>query len=615
MIYLTTASSDAARVRRSLDGVACRWAYLGRDYGRTREWERALGPSFQRVSFSARLQELAGQWRERYLDWIASASIKHSDDLAWWTSSIAEKNTLEYSLFHSFCYLQIATEMIGSGEPVLLVAERESLLRAVEVNTAGRRSKRVAAGLREEWSLLARFFYAWTRYAVQCLGAHRDARATRRNEPRTEVDGERRVVLHTCIDESYFGDDGQPRDRYFPGLAQKLRELGYNVRTLPWLYNIRRSRRDAFRWFRARAGEYVIPEDEYSAGDYIWSARVVMRQLFSGRELTRFETLDVRPLIRCARIEQAGNDGTAKFVRYDRLVRRWATRGERLDFFIDMFENMRVEKPQIMALREVMPQTVTVGFQHYAALPPLQLFLRTTPQESAVAPLPDVIVCNSPHSLAELEAAGFPADRLRLGPSLRYRHLLNIPLARSRASSRIVLVVLSLEENASRELLMKLFDAFPSRTDIDFRIKVHPMAPPDFLRDLLDPLPEGYQRASGELAPLLAGAACAVVVASTSAFELALAGVPLVICGRESDFDQNPLAGYSEFGAPAVGVDDLRKAVSDRLSLSTARWERLREWAARMREEAFSPVTEETIRAFVEQPRATTAVATSMDCR
>lgn len=601
MIHLALASSDPARVAAAVSGNV-RWAYLGRDFGRTRAWERALGERFTRVSYAARLQELACAWREPFLDWIAAASLHRRDDLAWWTSSIAEKNTLSDSLFHGICYLKIATELMNGDEPLLLVAEHESVLQAVEAN-APRKTKRAVRVPREELRLIARCAHHWLRYAWQSWRELRAARTTRAEVGAdAPASGDKpRVVIHTCMDESYFGADGQPRDRYFGPLAKMLRADGYDVRTLPWLYAVRRPVAEAMRWFRARRGEYVIAEDSYAAKDYIWAARVVLSQLWRGRELTHFERLDVRPLVRCARLEQAGNDGVARFVRYDRLIRKWAANGERVDIFIDMFENMATEKPQVMAFRDVMPDTLTVGFQHYAALPPLQLFLRSTPAEARVAPLPEVIVCNSPYSARQLERAGFPAEKLRVGASLRYPHVTNAPIAIERPRTRNVLVVLSLEESASEELLLKLIDAFGDDTSLSFLVKSHPMAPPNYLGGLLDRLPPAFLRASGELAPHLSAAACAVVLASTSAFELAVAGVPLVVAGRESDFDQNPLALHPEFPPPAVTAAELRAAILQRLDMPQSEWERLRDWAQRMRFEAFVPVTSDSARAFVER--------------
>ena len=69
-----------------------------------------------------------------------------------------------------------------------------------------------------------------------------------------------------------------------------------------------------------------------------------------------------------------------------------------------------------------------------------------------------------------------------------------------------------------------LFDAFGEQTVVSFRVKAHPMAPPDYLRGMLQRMPAAFTTVAGELASHLRESACAVVLASTSAFELAVAG-------------------------------------------------------------------------------------------
>src|SRR5205823_7267119 len=118
---------------------------------------------------------------------------------------------------------------------------------------------------------------------------------------------------------------------------------------------------------------------------------------------------------------------------------------------IDMFENMAQEKPVVIALRDVMPNAMTVGFQHYSAFSPMHLILRTTAEETRRSPCPDVIVCNSEYSRRELIDGGFPESRLRVGPSLRFGHIRTLPVFAEPPQDRIVLVALSLEENATRE--------------------------------------------------------------------------------------------------------------------------------------------------------------------
>jgi surface carbohydrate biosynthesis protein (TIGR04326 family) len=310
--------------------------------------------------------------------------------------------------------------------------------------------------------------------------------------------------------------------------------------------------------------------------------------------------MDVARLVRYARRRQSYNADVATFVRYFRLVKKLAALGLHIDIFIDTFENMLTEKPQVMAFRLWMPNVMTVGFQHYAALFPLGVCQFTTPEEATIAPHPDVIVCNSPLTARQLNEAGFPAHKLRVGPSLRYRHLADHMIERVPEHNR-VLVVLSLDEIATMELLYKLRDAFPHEEDVHIWIKPHPMMSKNRFNALLNKLstPRYMECVDGRLETWLPRAACAVTTASTSALELALAAVPTIVVGRETDFDLNPLGWFPDLDKPVYTSEELRSRVIEKLSLSPLEKDRLLDWARRKRQECISPLSEDTLAAFV----------------
>jgi surface carbohydrate biosynthesis protein (TIGR04326 family) len=276
------------------------------------------------------------------------------------------------------------------------------------------------------------------------------------------------------------------------------------------------------------------------------------------------------------------------------------------------------EKPPVMALRRWMPDVLTVGFQHYAGQHPLMLCLFTTPEEAAFAPHPDVIVCNSPLTAAQLVEAGFPPRKLRVGPSLRF--LDSVPAEVERTPEpESVLVVLAMDPMASRELLSKLLAAFPEDEGIRFWVKPHPMMSLKQFAALLGgrPLPPHMTRVEGPMSDWLARATVAVVVATTAALEVALAAIPVVLVGRETDFDQNPLDGFTGFERPVYAAATLRTRVHEKLALAPEDALRLQEWARRVRRECLSPLNERTLSAFVrrggvEDPVA--ACAASGEC-
>ena len=610
MIYLCHAAISPKRMNRKLAvelgkerSIPAQWLFLGRNYSCFKEWNETLGHDWQNVKYSELLQTLALAWRKPYLDWLTEIG-KQNDNLIWWSSSIAERNTYGDSLYHSICYLRIGLDfLLKKHPPLLVVVESKAVLCFLAGHPALQGHMRVFHSHVSILKEVLKWPASWTFYFLDGIKAILDACITRRTRssmlPPTEKP---RVVIHSCMDDSYFGDAGIAHDRYFGSLAEKLREHGYDVITMPWLYNLKRSRRKAFAWFRQHPGQYLIPEDFYSLLDYVWAAGIVMQQVFLLSGCRIFQGMDITLLVREARWQQSRRVEAAKFVLYYRLIKKLASRKLKLAFYIDTFENMICEKPSSMGFHRFMPGTTTVGFQHYIESYPLMLCLLTTPEEAEFAPHPDVIVCNSQHMLTRMAQMGFPQHKLRVGPSLRYRHLIE-ELVSPAAERSKVLVILPLGEDNIAEMMGSLRQSFPDTEDISFWLKPHPMLDRKELNQAFVQLPRHFTVVEGNMNQWLHRATCVVVSASTSAFEAALSGVPVVVVGRETDFDLNPLAWFPEFAPPIHSPQELREQVLRCLNLSKTEREGLQAWAQELRERAISPITDETISAFV-QPGA-----------
>jgi len=593
-LKLASAYDDPARAASS----PVRWLYLGRDYRLMQRWETALGPSSKRVDYAAELQALAMSWRAPYLEWLSELG-RMNNALAWWCSRIAERNTTLYSLFHSLCYLHIGlARLVAENPPELVVAEDAGVLEAIG---RARNANWRRAALRDIRRWLARLIPVWSRYAADAIAALRDSHVTGRRAAPAPA-GRPVVLLHECIDEAYFGPDGQPRSRYFPGLAPALEQMGYEVVTLPWLFQLGRTRRQAFAWFRKHAGKYLVPEDFYTLPDYLWAAAIVFWQARLPRGASRFNDLDITPLVKSARRRHLLDPAPATFARYYRLIGKLAARGWQPSAFIDTFENMLSEKPQVIAFRRYMPETLTVGFQHYCALPPLHLCLFTTAQEATFAPHPDVIVCNSPLTHQQLVEAGFPAAKLRIGASLRYPHL-GRPLGPRSPEPNTIMAILSLDPDATAELLAMVLAAFPAADNAPrIWLKKHPMMSEETLPGLLPKaaLPRHISFVDGELESWLGRAACAVAICTTSALEVALMAVPLILVGRQTDFDINPLAQLAGAEAPVHSAQELWQAVHAKLHASADDLLQLRAWAEHVRKQGYAPPSDEAFRNFVQ---------------
>ena len=581
------------------------WLYLGRNYAKLIDWEKSLGISYQRIHYAELLQDIAFKLRPLYLTWISQLG-KLYNRLSWWSSAIANKNTAVHSLYHEICYLHIVLFYEQNIKPpLLIIGESKFLLHqiALENKLKGRVKWICKPRLFFEYlDWTRKMFFVWTMSLVSAFFEIRDAKKTQKGFKNFPLVSEKtRVLIHSCIDETYFSYNKPPNDRFFTILPIELEKRGYDVVILPWLYNIKRTRLQALKWFRHYNEKYLIPYDYYNIFDYLWAAWIVIKQAWkpSGKQL--FHNKDITLLVLGERLSQALNHEVSRLVLYYRLIEKWQKIGLKLDIFIDTFENLIGEKPQLIAFRKYMPNVKTVGFQHYISTYPLWLSMFTNDEEKDIIPHPDKIVCNSKFTAKIFADAGFPKNKLKVGPSLRYQSLMKYSLPNEKLNNN-VLVILTIELPVIAESIHKIIEAFPYNEGINFYLKVHPMMSDTQWLSALGgkKLPTHMIKVDGVIDSWIARSTCAIVMLSTSCLEILLQGVPVVMLGRETDFDMNPLYWFPEFKGPVRNPNELRKKVLDIISNPQKARDDAKAFADKYRNDCLTPINENTISIFVE---------------
>lgn len=599
----------AAEWRGQAGAQPVRWLFLGRQYSEALAWEAALGEGFERVSSGAALQQVAAALRGPFVDWVVALRRRSPGGVRWWASRFAERNTYVSPLFRHLCLVRLALDALaGQNAPHLVVSDNWAVLRTIAEQAAnggpvtGPRWLPEAVE-RARWGI--RFCGAWALYLLRSLRDLVDAKTTGRPvTPFTRATATR-VLMHCCIDEAALRQYGGSTDRYFTVLPELLRARGCDVVVVPWLENVTRSRRDAFATLRSSPTPCLLPEDYYRFRDYVWAARVVIGQLWLVPAEQVVEGIPVDHLTRDAARLAAGDSGITRFIRYTRLIAALKARKIEFDIFLDKFENMVTEKPQVLALRTHMPAVTTVGFQHYLAPYSLQLHMFTTAAEHAEAPHPDVIVCNSAFAAGLFAREGFAGAELRVGPSLRYLHLQ--ALSKTEPPANTVLVMVPLDTGTAAEVMDKVSKALGGSPSLQVLLKTHPMMSETSWRMACNGrvLPDHFVRAGGEMADCIRLASCAVVPSgTTTGLELLLAGIPIVVLGRETDLDLNPLAWFPATATPVFTADDLQHQVADLLRHLPERTTAARAWAQQHRTECLSPLTEQTIQVFLDPPKS-----------
>ena len=574
-------------------GPAARWLPLLKDYTELQRWAHTLDAVASRLPPGPLVRDAARELRGPFLDLITQLGKRH-DSPEWWASRVAERNPMVSPLFLHCCWVSIVERlMTESATPLCVVCDAPEVLEVVAATAASlgaptatvraRRHLRLPPGVSAVTGFVARAAY------------HR-VRAPRRMGPEARP----RVLIRTWMDEGSFGDDGRFRDRFFPGLADWLERSGAAATTMPVAYNVRRSYAQAWRWLRDAPGSYLAAESYLKVRDHVWALRAAARsaRLPSGK--VRLDGRDITRLVRADRRRWAFDWGTLQALLSTRLGARLQEHGFEPQVVVTTFENQIVDKALALGMRRALPRTRVVGYQH-SSVPPLLLSHYVTSGESAFAPYPDRVVCCGRFPRELLVREGLPRERTAVGPALRYAYLWQGAPTRQ-ARGHAVLVTLPLVTDAALELLVKVTAAFGGNADAKVIVKPHPMLRERELDQLVSSsgMPAGFELAGGSMEDCLRRAGVVVGLGSAALYESLAHGVPVVVVGRDSGLDLNPLEWHTELGRVFFEPAAIAAEAARLNQLPEAELAAYGEQVRRLLEDSFEPVTETAMRAFTD---------------
>jgi surface carbohydrate biosynthesis protein (TIGR04326 family) len=537
------------------------WIYLGDDPRRLISLTKRLGEA-SRVETAHVLEEVYESERSRWVDWISRQNANRSHDLFWWCLPLAGKNVLQTKFFGMLLWLQVVQRKLTdrfAPRDLLIICDDPYLARSLIRN--GRNSwGKIQVSLSSRWlwrgasvlhrcATVARVGRSLFLF-LKDVAIARVLRAPKSAKPHAH---QKVVLLHTCVDGASISRDSVFSDRYFGSLNEWLSQKGYFVLTLPWVFSGGFAVHKAIRAARPKAGHFLFLTDRISFTDCLISLRGILRAAWTLRLDSGPIGLDVSDLVARERW-QALQSGASilPFLCLGRVLGRWLGEGNRCDLWIDMFENAPNERPFVRELRRRSPATVTVGYQHSGGIPRGLPAYAWGPGEFTCEVFPDWVVANSAFSADDLVADGIPQERVRVGPALRYPHL--IPEQRTDRTigteqKTLFLVLLPMDSNAAAEYLFVLqgMTALLRARGLDVVIKYHPMCcPARILRKLDSHIGTAHWRwVSGSVADYLPLAQI-VFGEGSVLLEAAALGIPVICLASAVRLSLNPLTRWKK---------------------------------------------------------------------
>ncbi len=520
------------------------WVYLGKDYLVLCKWEERL--SGDRQSLSMEIHLAAERLRPDFLEWIERQRAANNDSLHWWMSHLAGRNNMVSMLFLYICQIVAFQEWLRKHRDefpeLLVVCEEGFLLQTVVQNLASdvkiSKSSGYHLGVLRDWCyLILKIGYNWLREPIRCWLHWQEARKSC-TAPPVQPTGSV-VLVHQCLDDKAFRDDGRLVDRYFTWLPEWIENKGYEAARLPWLANVNLPREMVYKHLRHH--QCIIIEDYLTVRDYFTAFRNHLLSVTALKEKIQFPGLQLGPLILRERLQQVADVGSVRFWLYHPALERWCREIKSL-ILIDTYEGMLSEHVQVTILREKVSHFTAVGYYHVLISRGfLGYHFPVTEWQSSV--MPDLIITNGELGRLILISQGAPAERVTAGPALRQQF--NIQTSGT-AQREALLILLALDTECSVEIMDKLNDHaewIRNVLRIPVRVKTHPMMHREVLLAKMgwQGLPAGWEWVDSEINEALETAHCCIALGTASAYDAIVAGCTVLPLEREFGFMGNYL--------------------------------------------------------------------------
>ena len=533
----------------------------------------------------------------------------------WWSGQVASRSSTATHVVRNILYARFAKDVVSAGgeERVLFICADAGLRRCL-----ARMLRECRVRFRHETSSPVR---AWRRGAGAWGMAMRAAfsireflRTARLRDvlplPQDLGKPVPRAILRTWIPEGAFDAAGRYHDRNFGPLPEYLRRQGWDVLYVPMFVDLRRPLADWYRLMAASGERFLVPAQLVRLRSLLWLLSLEARRVLAGTGPVRVDRLDVSDILRHETVLHAFDPAMVRLNLIHPLLGELSTRGIRLAAMMYPFENNAPERMFLLAKRAFYPSSRMVAFQHSVWLS-RQAGAELVPDEAAVQPLPDRIVCGGRVYVDILAGLGFPREKLAAGAGLRFAPIRDYPDRRTAGPAGrppVLFLALPYDRDLSFELLDRLRAAVGDGAAYRVAVKSHPLLDEAALRAFLDRLAfPAAEIVTGSTKDCLLRADVAVNIGtSVVQMEAMACGVPLVRVVPDNHFFLDPMKWMPYPLAPARTPDDLRDRLREALAMSP---ETLAALAAEVKRDYFEAATDASLAVFTEgmQPQRVAA--------
>lgn len=547
------------------------------------------------------LNEIAERHRADVVRCIEDLGREHEQDIDWWVSELASRNTFTNPLFTWFCQALLVDRMLDSRAAVNEVTVDAWPLYQVLRDVVRRRNSSV----RVRWAGSLRDRFAWRpRVPLSFARAFVEFVFARVNPPKTPWQPPEAAVLLDVFLYDHSFPQGEYEDRYYGGFGGYVDEATWrSMAYWPTFHTTIRRTWSIIKALRASKRRFILTQDFIHFSDLVYAWLYPIRALKHRPAPTCAAAIDVTPMVRAIWRRHLTDPSAIDALLKYRLARRLSQSEVRVRLVVDWFENQGIDKGANLGFRRFHPATVIVGYEGYI-IPRHYLGMYPSQREF------DSMVL--PHSVAVI-GRGFVEDRrefcpsidIRVAPAFRFMGVWKPRTRRSDPAFITILVAPHLSLSNSLDVLRAIAEATAVGLPANARIwmRPHPAAPPldDLARFAGIALPE-HEIATGDFTAVLEQSDVLVSNTSSTCLEALAKGIPVAVIASTNRPLQNPIPRSvpNDLWRVCFGAQEVAAAIRE--LPAEARSSRNDALAYSVREEFVEPVTEAGVVAFLQLP-------------
>ena len=476
--------------------------------------------SFAEGTFAEKFSYISSSSHVVFAELIDSLSKTHAQNLFWWISQTADRNTNRNSLFHNFCLViaikeicetrsapekifvgsaeikKLIQDVIGQNCPEISVKQKKIPLKTSIKNFL--RPLNFLLNKTLQWALIRVFF---------------------KNNSYTKP---------INIIETFATSKDISINRYYPNvedfLPSEIQKITYYVPTIinSKVFNIPA----LITKFKQSKVNFLFRESYLNWRD-ILSASMYLNYLPKTTiEPITYKAIDFSKIIATSLNNETFNALSAEGVLNYQFVKRMREQGMEINQVIDWWENTPMDKGLNLALAKYFDQALIKGYLGFTPnINAYELSPSCFEQESNVTPCQIGVIGKGYDYIPKRIG---PNQRVFVAPALRFHHLWK---TNNTASKNTILVILTGFIDESIGILKMLLKINSRLKNEKIIIKTHPAVNTDVIRrGIINPLPDNCVIAENEsLSDLLAVAYVAISGLSSGALEAIVCSVPAIV--------------------------------------------------------------------------------------